>query len=300
MNPIGLTYCLIATICWGIGPIFLRKSLDTFDNIEVNAARSVGTIVVAAFMCIIFNPSSLAWKYGIVALSTIFLFVLLCNVIGDLCYFAAIDNIGVGRALSTSNSYPIFVALFSVHILGETPSLKLWIGTATIITGLVLLNCPKKNSLPPSKKVRNSVLGFFMAILTSVLWASSMIIQKWALTTYAIEPLSFTFWRAILLGFASWVLWYFHKNNEERKHIFDVGFKKWLSPCLAGVLSLAIGGLALAYALEITPASEVTPITAANPIIAAMIARFAFNEKLSPVQWVGIFLVIIGGVVVSS
>jgi drug/metabolite transporter (DMT)-like permease len=139
-----------------------------------------------------------------------------------------------------------------------------------------------------------------MGIMTSVLWALSMIIQKWAIKTYSIEALSLTFWRAILLGLVTWALWYFQKNNKERKHVFAVGYKKWLSPCLAGVFSLAIGGIALARAFAITPVSIATPITASNPVIAAVIARFVFNEKLSPVQWVGIFLVIIAGVEVSS
>ena len=300
MNSIGLTYCIIATIGFAIGPIFLRKSLDTFDSTEINAVRSIGAIVASALACIVFNPSFLLWKYGFIALTAVFLFMLLSNIIGDLCYFVAIDNVGVGRALSTSNSYPVFVAMFSVLWLGETPSLKLWIGISIIVLGLALLNCSRKNSILPSGKARSNTLGFFMGIMTSVLWALSMIIQKWALKTYSIEPLSLTFWRAILLGLVTWALWYFQKNSKERKYIFAVGYKKWLSPCLAGVFSLAIGGVALARAFEITPVSMATPITASNPVIAAVIARIAFNEKLSPIQWVGIVLVIIGGIEVSS
>lgn len=300
MNPIGLTYCIITTICWAIGPVFLRKSLDTFDNTEINATRSIGAITVSALGCVVFNPSFLAWNYGFSALGAVFLIVILGNIIGDLFYFVAIDNIGLGRALSTSNSYPVFVALFSVYWLGETHSLKLWIGIAIIITGLALLNCARKDSLPPSHKKRSNALGFFMGILASMMWALSMLIQKWALTTYNIEPLSMSFWRALLLGFTTWVIWYFRKNKEERKHIFNVGFHKWLSPFLAGAFSLAIGGATISLALEITPVSLVTPITASNPVIAAIIARFAFNERLSPIQWFGILLVIIGGIVVSS
>ena len=300
MNSIGLTYCIIATICWAIGPVFLRKSLDTFNNTEINAVRSIGAIAASALACVVFNPDFLLWKYGLVAFAAVFLFVLLSNIIGDLCYFVAIDNIGVGRGLSTSNSYPIFVALFSVIWLGEAPSLKLWIGISIIVLGLALLNCSRKNSVLPSGKARSNTLGFLMGIMTSVLWALSMITQKWVLTTYNIEPLSLTFWRAILLALVTWALWYFQKNSKERKHVFAVGYKKWLSPCLAGVFSLAIGWLAYAYALEITPVSVASPITASNPVIAAVIARFVFNEKLSPVQWVGILLVIIGGVEVSS
>jgi drug/metabolite transporter (DMT)-like permease len=112
--------------------------------------------------------------------------------------------------------------------------------------------------------------------------------------------MTFTFWRAISLSLAAWSFWYFRKNSEERKHIFNVGYKKWLSPTLAGAIGLALGGLTNAYALKTVPASIVAPITASNPVIAALIAKFAFGEKLSPIQWMGIIMVIIGGIQVSS
>jgi drug/metabolite transporter (DMT)-like permease len=222
------------------------------------------------------------------------------NLFGDLCYFVALDNIGVGRALSTANSYPIFVSIFSVLWLGETLSVKLLTGTTIIIAGLAFLNCTKKSAIPPSEKVRSNILGFTMATLTSILWASMLSMQKWVLTTHGVEPLTLTFYRAVSLIFITWGFWYFRKNNEERKHVFSVGYKKWLSPFLAGAISLGFGGISFAYALETIPASVAAPITATNPVIAAAIARFAFNEKLSPVQWFGIFMVIIGGIQVSS
>ena len=299
MDMMGLTYCLLTTIFWAISPIFLRKSQDTFDNIEINATRCVGFLSVAIIACLITNPSLLVWKYELHALGIIFVMVIIGNVLGDLCYMVAINNIGVGRALSTSNSYPICVSIFSILLLGENPSLKLWIGTLIIIAGLAFLNLPKKNPLPQTGRVRNNTIGFFLAILTSILWGSMITMQKWLMTEYNVAPLTFTFWRAVSLCIISWSFWYFRKNSEERKHIFNVGFKKWITPSIAGASGLALGGISLLYALETIPASVVAPITASNPIIAAMIARFAFNEKLSPIQWIGIVLVIIGGIEVS-
>jgi len=278
----------------------LRKSFDTFDNTEINATRCVGFVFVSTLACLIINPSFLVWKYGLYALGIVCVMVIISNLIGDLLYMIAIDNIGVGRALSTANSYPFFVALFSVFLLGETTSIGLWVGTAIIIAGLALLNCTKKNSVSPSGKVRSNSLGFIMSIITSILWASSLTIQKWLMTTYDIEALTFTFWRAILLSIIAWNFWYFRKNSEERKHIFNVGFKKWLSPFLAGTFGLALGGLMFAYAIKIVPVSIASPITATNPVIAAIIALFAFKEKLSLIQWLGIIMVIIGGIQVSS
>ena len=300
MDPIGLACCLLATVCWAIGPVFLRKSLDTFDNTEINAVRSIGTVAVSAFACFIFNPSFLAWKYGIGALAAVFIMMFLGNIVGDLLFLVAIDNIGVGRTLSTANSYPVFVSLFSAYWLGETLSLKLLAGTGIIVAGLVLLNCSKKSSLPPSEKARSNTLGFSLAIITSVLWALSLTIQKWALTAYHIDASSFIFWRGLMLGFTVWGFWYFRKGSEGRRQIFNAGFKKWLSPILAGAFSLAIGGIAFARALETVPVSMASPITASNPVIAAVIARFAFNERLTPLQWFGIVMVIVGGIEVSA
>ena len=299
MDSMGLFYCVLTTVFWALSPIFLRKSLDTFDNIEINATRCAGFISVAAIACLVTDPALLGWKYELHVLGYIFIMVIIGNLIGDLCYMVAIDNIGVGRALSTANSYPIFVALISMSVLGETPSIKLWLGTIIIIVGLAFLNLSKKESLPPSGRVRSNKLGFLMAILPAILWGTMLTIQKWILTTYHVEALTFTFWRAVSLSIIAWSFWYIRKNSEERKHIFNVGFKKWLSPFLAGASGLALGGITVVLALHIVPASVAAPITATNPVIAAMIARFAFNEKLSLIQWVGVIMVIIGGIEVS-
>jgi len=222
------------------------------------------------------------------------------NLIGDLCYFVALDNIGVGRALSTANSYPIFVSIFSVLLLGETLSIKLLTGTTIIIVGLAFLNLTRKSVFPPSGKIRSNTLGFFLAFLTSMLWASMLLMQKWVLTAQGVEPLTLTFYRSVSLISISWGFWYLRKNNEERKHVFKVGLKKWLSPFLAGAISLGFGGVSFVYALKTIPVSVAAPITATNPVIAALLAKYAFNEKLSPVQWFGIVLVIIGGIQVGS
>jgi drug/metabolite transporter (DMT)-like permease len=299
MDMMGLTFCIITTFFWALSPIFLRKSLDTFDNIEINATRCTGFISVAILACLIVNPSLLLWKYELHVLGIVFVMTILGNLVGDLFYMVAIDNIGVGRALSTANSYPIFVSLFSMFLLGENPSTKLWIGTIIIITGLAFLNLTKKNSLPPSVRVRSNALGFLTAAMTSILWGATMTIQKWVLTTYHVESLTYTFWRAVSLCILSWSYWYYRKNSEERKHIFNVELKKWISPFFAGAIGLALGGITIVYALNAIPASIAAPITASNPIIAALIAKFAFNEKLSQNQWLGILMVIIGGIVVS-
>jgi drug/metabolite transporter (DMT)-like permease len=299
MDSMGLMYCVLTTIFWAISPIFLRKSLDTFDNIEINATRCVGFLSVAALACLITDPSLLGWKYELHVLGFVFIMVIIGNLIGDLCYMVAIDNIGVGRALSTANSYPIVVAFLSMSLLGETPSIKLWIGTIIIVVGLAFLNLSKKESLPPSGRVRSNKLGFIMAILPAILWGSMLTIQKWILTTYHVEAFTFTFWRAVSLSIIAWSFWYFRKNSEERKHIFNVGFKKWVSPFMAGASGLALGGISIVLAFKTIPVSVAAPITATNPVIAAMIARFAFNEKLSLIQWFGILLVIIGGIEVS-
>jgi DME family drug/metabolite transporter len=300
MDTVGLTYCILTTIFWAISPIFLRKSLVIFDNTEINATRSIGFIVVAAFACLIANPSFLVWKHGPFVLGIVFMMVIIGNLIGDFFYMIAIDSIGVGRALSTSNSYPIFVSLISAFWLGETISTKLWIGTVIIISGLAFLNCTKKSTAPPSGKIRSNSLGFFMALMTAILWGFMLTIQKWLITTYGIEALTFTFWRSVSLTIIAWNFWYFRKNNEERKHIFNVGVKKWISPFIAGASGLALGGITIVRALETVPVSIAAPITASNPVIAAIIARFAFNEKLSPIQWFGIIMVIIGGIQVST
>ena len=65
--------------------------------------------------------------------------VLLANVAGDLLFFIGIDAIGVGKATAVTCSYPLFVTVISVAMLGESVTVMTLSATIAVIAGLVLL-----------------------------------------------------------------------------------------------------------------------------------------------------------------
>jgi transporter family protein len=70
-----------------------------------------------------------------------------------------------------------------------------------------------------------------------------------------------------------------------------------------GVLSgatLAIGLLFYYLALERTNVSVVVPVTATYPVVAVLLGFVVLRERPSPLQWIGVILVVVGAMLLLS
>ena len=64
--------------------------------------------------------------------------------------------------------------------------------------------------------------------------------------------------------------------------------------------ALAVGLLTYYFALEQGNISLVSPLTAAYPVVSVALAYVVLNERPTPLQWVGIILVIVGTILLVS
>ncbi|MBP5211897.1 MAG: DMT family transporter, partial [Pyramidobacter sp.] len=66
-----------------------------------------------------------------------------------------------------------------------------------------------------------------------------------------------------------------------------------------GFFVLTLPGWLVAYAMQRIPAAVVSPVTGSSPMVAALFSALLFREKIAPMQWLGIVMIIGGGAMVS-
>ncbi|HCL78473.1 MAG TPA: hypothetical protein DIC53_00730, partial [Synergistaceae bacterium] len=242
VNVTGILYCFAAAVFWAIGPVCLKKTLESMTRTETAAARTIGFLAITIGYCL-FSDNSLGWPYELSLLPTTLLLTLSGNVLGDLSYFRAIQLIGAGKAVSISSCNPILVALASTLWLGEPLTVPLILGLCFIMAGLFLLRSGPhgEGTTPSSTDAARSASGFFYAIVAAVGLAGMSLLQKWLLSR-GVTPGSVTLWRSYWLSAVSWGYWaaIVTAKRERPPMLFQRGRIAWFWATVAGITGMGL------------------------------------------------------------
>lgn len=199
---------------------------------------------------------------------------------GSLIMLNAIRSGEISRIMPVVNSSPIFVALLAMPLLGEALGLRDWTGIVITVGGAILISVQKD-----SGKGRASLQkSFFALLLSSLLFALSSILSKYALQTV-------TYWNlysasAISMGLVSVVyaarsqtfqtLW----RLKNRNHIFSLVV---IGQTIV-IMSLVLSNVAI----QRGPVSLVSTIIASKPafvfLYVVLISQFfprVLSERLT-------------------
>ncbi len=301
MNITGILYCFAAAVFWAIGPVCLKKTLESMTRTETAAARTVIFVAVTVTYCL-FSGDPLGWPYALHLLPVTLLLTVSGNVLGDQSYFRALQLIGAGKAVSIASCNPILVALASTLWLGEPFTASLILGLSFIMVGLFLLrSVPQKDGEVPSSTDRvRSASGFLYAIVAAVGLAGMSLLQKWLLSR-GVTPGSVTLWRSYWLFAISWGYWaaVTTAKKEPPSTLFRKGRAAWLWATAAGAPGMGLGGITFAKGIELIPVSIGTAITATSPLFAAILGVMFLGETMRPLQYIGILSILAGVVAVS-
>ena len=189
----------------------------------------------------------------------------------------------VSRTIPITQSAPIFAALLSLAILGESITLLQWLGIVATVSGCMLLQ------IKTSQGVGGIFLGrsFYVLMFSAMLVGGSMVIGKMALDglpvlfTHAIRALTYgVFFPFFCLRPAPWsdVKRYFAERSPV---LVLVGINEFITAHIAGLLVL--------WALSLGPASLVTALSGTRALFVVIysicIALFwkkALGEETTP------------------
>ena len=202
--------------------------------------------------------------------------------------YRAIPLIGVASTSSLGNTNAIFGAVWAFALLGERPSVGLWIGIAFVVGGVLLI------SGGGERKGRLHYYG--LPILSAVFFGLAHTLRK--VGFQGVDSLVFGgFLQAAAACIAvPAVLQFTHMGQN---YLFSPRSVKYFA--LAGA-SLAGAQYCILTAINMGTVSQVAPLVATTPLFGLILTYFFLGgrERLTAFIVVGAFLIVIGAVIVTS
>jgi drug/metabolite transporter (DMT)-like permease len=190
-------------------------------------------------------------------------------------FFWSINAIGLGKGTLLSYTYPVFAAIWGVILLGEKVSPRLWMFIAVAFFGFALTSMGRGDVMPTLGLPECFALGG--AVLSGL---AIVIVRKLRATesSYAI------FFSQCVIGF--WLM-LIPANIVPAAIGIPGGF------VLLGIgVSAAIGQLLMTYSFKALSVSQGSVIALVTPVINIGVGVLVFNETLTLLSGLGMFLVL--------
>jgi uncharacterized membrane protein len=223
----------------------------------------------------------------------------LANAVALVILLNALQKGEVSRVIPVTSSFPIFVALLSMPLLGEMLSFTGWLAVLLTVAGAVLISLQLEGGGKKTKLQKSFLLLLFVALLFSV----SNIAYKYAMTTISTWN-TFTI-NGICIAAVALIFSARKKNILELKNLEQRNHKIGL---IMGNQTVAAVGIVLSFiAIRSGPVALVSTIMNIRPafilIFSLIISRFYpgfitehMTRKTILIKIIGIAM-ITGGVV---
>ena len=194
-----------------------------------------------------------------------------------LTFFLAIQLTTVAVALAVVYTGPIIAAVLSGPVLGERNVGSAWIGLALAAGGMLVVVRPAAGA---------TLDGVVVALVSALLFAALFIVGKPLASS--LGGLAVATWEAVV---ASIVLAPFTVQAVRESSEF------WREFLILGVVFTGIAGVIWWGSMRRLPVAVVSVIMYLEPASAVVWAAFFLDESPEPLTWLGVGLVVAGGVV---
>ena len=183
----------------------------------------------------------------------------------------------VSRVIPVASTYPVFVAIMAVLLLGETLYYLQWIAIIIVVAGAVIIS--SKRSAGGSTTWQGAL--FFLLIGSSLLMAVAHVTAKYALAYVS-------FWNMYCIG--AFCMSGFFLLISLRPHILqELGNMKQRNSALTSIALnealVMIGVVLLFWAIERGPVSLVSTIISCRPIFVVIYALILSRVSPMLLEW---------------
>ncbi|MFA5317286.1 MAG: EamA family transporter, partial [Dehalococcoidales bacterium] len=170
----------------------------------------------------------------------------------------ALQSEEVSRVVPITSTFPIFVALAAVPLLGETLTGLKWFAIVIVVAGAVLISVEER----PSRKLVRLSPAFLMLIGSSLLMAGANVTSK-----YVLDQLSFWNLYAITVLCMGAMFFLISARPSVLRELTIMPRKTGsIALVIANNLMVVISMVAFFWSLEYGPVSLVSTITSSRPI----------------------------------
>lgn len=271
---------LSAAVLWGTtgtAQTFLPQSAQP---LTIGAIRlALGGFSLLLIMIIMKKIEFRTWPYRATIVAA------LCMALFQPLFFTSVrvTGIAIGTVVAIGSA-PIFSGLIEWLILKTKPSRAWTMATALAVVGCSLLFLNKDAlTVNPLGVSLSLIAGFVFAIYTIV---SKEIVNK--VDAIPAVAMTFSFSAIMLLPFlfvfnSSWIL--------EPSNSLTILYLGFMTTSVAYILYLS--------GLQKVPSSSAVTLSLGEPLTAAILSVIIVGEVLSPVSWIGVFL-LLGGILVLT
>ena len=264
----GLLSMLCSALCFSATSTLIRlaPNIDPFKSSLFRFAIGLtllGTAAICKRIRLDFSNTPLLIARGLTGGLSVFIF------------FWSINAIGLGKGTLLSYTYPVFAAIWGVILLGEKVSPRLWMFIALAFFGFALTSMGRGDvmptlGLPECFAIAGAMLSGLAIVIVRKLRATE--------SSYAI------FFSQCVIGF--WLM-LIPANIVPAAIGITGGF------VLLGIgVSAAIGQLLMTYSFKALSVSQGSVIALITPVVNIAIGVLVFNETLTLLSGLGMFLVL--------
>src|SRR3989338_836341 len=284
--PSGIIFGLLSMLGYG-----LANAISKVPAREVGSERSVFLrgILVSLILFVVFlvfiGESKFSAGYILVAL--------LIGILGYfplLFYYKAVTCGNVGIVTTIANSSLVVTILLSVFFFNEILSSMQILSIIIILFGITLISINFRNIRGSDFFKKSSGVPF--ALLAIPLWGLVYFLAKLPIAHLGPYLSAFVFEFGVMA--ASFV----HLKHIKAETSFPKAGKHMAYIVLLAIF-IAAGTLFYNLGVNIADVSIIIAITYSNPFIAVLYGKFIYKEKIKPLQYLAILMIISGIVLVS-
>ena len=277
MKARGYLFATIAAITYGLIPLFILPIKASHFSMNVTLFYRFFVSALLLLILLFFRKENLSIsgkEFGVYATLGV-LFALSSDFL-----FQAYDYLSAGIASCILFVYPVIVALMMSIFFGEKISRMTALSLIISLFGIYLLSTRDSFFMINYK-------GLFIAVMSALCYAAYIVIvNKARLKGSGIKA---TFYSLL---FSS--IFYFLKSIFLGESLALPNLKLLFDITLFGLITSVISITTLIYAIKIIGSTPTSILGALEPVVAVVVSVLFFNEKITTIIILGIFLIIAG------
>jgi drug/metabolite transporter (DMT)-like permease len=286
----GIIFMLIASFSFAMVGACTRILRDSISSVEIVFFRNVIGVVFIGYS---------VFKRPLIQIGGKPFLLVFRGVIGTIAlytFFYSITKIGLAEAITYQQTYPIFIAVFSIFIAGEGLRRNEWLAVLLGFAGICFIFIPQMSG--GSLNTRSHVIGIANAILTGFAYMSIRGLSSYYDARSIV--LSFMISGIILPIISMGIGQYYDFPSIDflvASYVSPHGFD-WFWIVVLGIAAM-IGQIYLTKAFSYGKAGTVSAVGFSNIVFSVIFGLFLGDPRPSTLAFLGIGFVIISGIIIS-
>lgn len=249
------------------------------EGLNVNSVIFYRFLFAILFLFILMIFRKIAFKLSFKELKLLAFLGFLFG-ISALALFNSFLYMDAGLASTILFVYPIFVAIIMALFFKEKNSIITTLSISFAFFGVILLFKTDGGNV--------SFFGLSLVLISSFCYAIYIIVINQYLK---MEALKVTFYSMV---FCTIIIFIHSLFNESSNIVPLVNFNMWFWSLFLAIIPTIISLLFLVKSIQIIGSTSASILGALEPLTAVLIGVFIFNEKITFILIVGIFLILFG------